>query len=234
MTDDDELMDFRGAARLFPLPNLVLFPHVVQPLHIFEPRYTELVTDVLLEDRLIASVLLKPGWEELYAGKPPVHRIACLGKVIAEQKLPDGRFNILLRGMKRLRLKREKDSDKLYRVSQADMLEDQPPDDVAVAKELRQRLSESLFPRFKPAGGALDQIKGLFQSEMPIGSLCDVLSFALPFPPEMKQGLLEQLDVIKRVRQLINLIDCLRPNASELIASVGGPERKFPPEFSVN
>jgi uncharacterized protein len=234
MSDDDELMDFHGTARLFPLPNLVLFPHVVQPLHIFEPRYAELVTDVLMEDRLIASVLLKPGWEELYSGKPPIHRIACLGKVIAEQKLPDGRFNILLRGMKRLRLKREKDTDKMYRVVHADMLEDNSPDDVETSKELRKQLSEALLPRFKPAGGALDQIKGLFQSEMPVGSLCDVLSFALPFPSEMKQSLLEQLDVTKRVRQLINLIDCLRPNAAELIAAVGGPDRKFPPEFSKN
>jgi Lon protease-like protein len=234
MSDDDELMDFHGVARLFPLPNLVLFPHVVQPLHIFEPRYAELVTDALAEDRLIASVLLKPGWEELYAGKPPVHRVACLGKVIAEQKLPDGRFNILLRGMKRLRLKREKDSDKMYRIVHADMLDDNPPEAVELSKELRKHLAESLLPRFKPAGGSLDQIKGLFQSEMPLGSLCDVLSFALPFPSEMKQSLLEQLDVTKRVRQLINLIDCLRPNATELIASVGGPDRKFPPEFSLN
>lgn len=234
MSDDDELSEFRGTVRLFPLPNLVLFPHVVQPLHIFEPRYSELVHDMLIDDRMMASVLLKPGWEEMYAGKPPIHRIACLGKVIADQKLEDGRFNILLRGMKRIRLKREKESEKLYRICQADLLEDDAPDDVETAKQLRKKLSESLFPRFKPAGGALDQIKGLFKSEMPLGALSDVLGFALPFPAEMKQSLLEQLDVTKRVRQLINLIDCLRPNSTELIAAVGGTDRKFPPEFSAN
>ena len=58
--------------------------------------------------------------------------------------------------------------------------------------------------------------------------------FLSPFPSEMKQSLLEQLDVTKRVGQLINLIDCLRPNAAELIAAVGGPNRQFPPEFSRN
>lgn len=234
MTEDDEISDFRGAARLFPLPNLVLFPHVVQPLHIFEPRYVELITDVLTEDRLMATVLLKPGWEEFYSGKPPIHRVACLGKVIADQKLEDGRFNILLRGMKRIRVKREKDSDKLYRIANSDLLEDNPPDDVETSKLLRKQLRDSLMPRFKPAGGALDQIKGLFKSEMPLGALADVLGFALPFPSEMKQALLEQLDVTKRVRQLINLIDCLRPNSTELISAAGGPDRKFPPEFSLN
>ena len=62
--------EFAGTARLFPLPNLVLFPHVVQPLHIFEPRYRQLMADALADDRLIAMALLRPGWEEDYHRKP--------------------------------------------------------------------------------------------------------------------------------------------------------------------
>ena len=60
--DHPPLSDFAGTARLFPLPNLVLFPHVMQPLHIFEPRYRQMTADALAGDRLIAVVLLKPGW----------------------------------------------------------------------------------------------------------------------------------------------------------------------------
>ena len=73
MSDDlSPLTHFAGTARLFPLPNLVLFPHVMQPLHVFEPRYRQMTADALTGDRLIGLVLLKPGWEADYEGKPAV------------------------------------------------------------------------------------------------------------------------------------------------------------------
>src|SRR5438874_11474896 len=93
--------EFSGKVRLFPLPNLVLFPHVMQPLHIFEPRYRQLTEDALDGDRLITLVLPLPGWEKDYADKPALHSIGCVGKIMAEQRLEDGRFNILLRGLAR-------------------------------------------------------------------------------------------------------------------------------------
>ena len=99
------LAGFNGTARLFPLTNLVLFPHVVQPLHIFEPRYRQMIRDALAADRLIAMVLLRPGWEEQYEGRPAVHAVACLGRILAEQPLDDGRYNLLLRGLSRVRLR---------------------------------------------------------------------------------------------------------------------------------
>ena len=81
MSDDlSPLTHFAGTARLFPLPNLVLFPHVMQPLHIFEPRYREMTADALATDRLIALALLQPGWEADYDGKPAVYPVACLGR----------------------------------------------------------------------------------------------------------------------------------------------------------
>jgi len=98
MSDDTSpLAGFDGSARLFPLPNLVLFPHVMQPLHIFEPRYQHMTRDALDGDHLIALVLLQSGWETNYDGAPPIHDVACLGKIVAENSLEDGRFNILLR-----------------------------------------------------------------------------------------------------------------------------------------
>ena len=98
MSDSADLSGYSGQARLFPLPNLVFFPNVMQPLHIFEPRYRQMTADALAGDRFIAMVLPRPGWEKDYAGKPAIHRVACLGRVLAEQTLEDGRFNILLRG----------------------------------------------------------------------------------------------------------------------------------------
>src|SRR5438067_9110869 len=102
--DISPLSDFAGSARLFPLPNLVLFSHVMQPLHVFEPRYRQMTADALAADRLIALALLKPGWEPDYEGRPDLFEVACLGRVVAEQRLEDGRYNILLRGLARIRL----------------------------------------------------------------------------------------------------------------------------------
>jgi Lon protease-like protein len=82
MSDDQSALDqFSGTARLFPLPNLVLFPQVVQGLHIFEPRYRQLMADALDGDGLITLVLLKPGWEEEYDERPEVEPVGCLGKI---------------------------------------------------------------------------------------------------------------------------------------------------------
>src|SRR5437899_1693222 len=105
MNDDQHaLADFTGVARLFPLPNLVLFPHVVQPLHVFEPRYRQLTADALEGDRLIALALLRPGWEEEYEARPPLYPVACLGRITAHQKLDGGRYILLLRGLSRIRI----------------------------------------------------------------------------------------------------------------------------------
>src|SRR5881227_3891120 len=127
MNDDQHaLANFPGTARLFPLPNLVLFPHVVQPLHVFEPRYREMTADALAGDRLIALALLQPGWEADYEGRPAVHPIACLGRVVADQLLPDGRYNLLVRGLSRLRLLGEVPDDKPYRTARAELVAEGP------------------------------------------------------------------------------------------------------------
>src|SRR3954467_6057418 len=157
MNDDQHaLANFGGTARLFPLPNLVLFPHVVQPLHVFEPRYRQMTADALGGDRLIALVLLKPGWESEYEGRPAVHPVACLGRVVADQLLPDGRYNLLLRGLSRARIVEEVDSGKMYRGARVELLADQAPS-LAEAKQLRRKLSEIVLPRFAATGPALEQ-----------------------------------------------------------------------------
>ncbi|MFL5330421.1 MAG: LON peptidase substrate-binding domain-containing protein [Gemmataceae bacterium] len=225
MSEEEALTEFSGTARLFPLPNLVLFPNVVQPLHIFEPRYRQMTADALKGDRLLAIVLLQPGWEDLYNGRPPIHSVACLGRVIADQLMPDGRYNLLLRGMQRIKIRREVDSEKLYRMARAELIEDIVPSDLD-AKKLRKRLESFVVPRFRAKGAAVEQMADLFHGELPLGSLCDVLSFALPFPPQSKQELLEQNDVEQRVEQMIGLIE---QHTAAVIA-----DRSFPPDFSKN
>src|ERR671913_1722635 len=95
---------------LFPLPNAVLFPNVFMPLHIFEPRYRAMVGDTLEGDRIIGMVLLKPGFEADYDGRPPVYPVGCAGVVTHSEPLPDGRYNIVLRGLEKFRITGEDDS----------------------------------------------------------------------------------------------------------------------------
>src|SRR5688500_3888559 len=106
---------FSGVARLFPLPNLVLYPHVMQPLHVFEERYREMLDDALATDRLIAMSVLKPGWEQDYDSRPPIAEYACLGKVAAHHRLEDGRYNVLLLGVERVRIVHEMDPLRSFR-----------------------------------------------------------------------------------------------------------------------
>src|SRR5271169_6633272 len=95
---------FSGKVRLFPLPNLVLFPHVMQPLHIFERRYRDLLEDALAGDGLIAMAALAPGWEENYEGRPQLYPMACLGRITTHFRLADGTYNVLVLGLRRARL----------------------------------------------------------------------------------------------------------------------------------
>jgi Lon protease-like protein len=87
---------FSGVARLFPLPNLVLFPHVMQPLHIFEPRYRAMVEEAVAGDHLITLATFSPGWEKGYEGRPPLKPIACLSRIRTHATRSAKRFGRLL------------------------------------------------------------------------------------------------------------------------------------------
>src|SRR5947207_13675245 len=195
MNDDAQaLSKFAGQARLFPLPNMVLFPHVVQPLHVFEPRYRQMTADALAGDRLIAITLLQPGWEDQYEGRPAVHPVGCLGRVVADQLLPDGRYNLLLRGISRLKLLDEIPDERPYRSARAELLSDGPLPSLAEAKRLRAELAEQVLPRFATSGPAKEQLRELFNGELPLGALGEILSFALALTGEHNRAPLELLD----------------------------------------
>lgn len=228
MSDDPWRTGFSGVARLFPLPNLVLFPGVMQPLHIFEPRYRQMTSDALATDRLIALVLLQAGWEANYEGRPAIHSIACLGRIEAEQPLDDGRFNLLLRGLARIGIVEEVPHDRLYRLARVQLIEEVPIVNPADADQLRQRLQELMELWFSDQAQLLEQFYRLFSSGMSLGDLADILSFALPLPVETKQELLAERELKRRVRRLLHVA---RPAISPKPAPGQG---KFPPEFSLN
>jgi Lon protease-like protein len=217
------LEDFTGLVRLFPLPNLVMFPSVIQPLHIFEPRYRQMTADALAGDRLIALVLLAPGWEEDYEGRPPIHPVACLGQIITHQRLEDGRYNLLLRGLHRIRIVAEVSTSKLYRTARVELLEDHGLPGPDLEKDFRRQLA-GLIPRW--SGGHEQEFQGLLAKDLSAAVLCDILSFALPLPIALKQELLEQQNVQERLRALLHHLHTQ--------GGAPGTPRPFPPEFSPN
>jgi Lon protease-like protein len=225
MNDDHAaLAQFSGEVRLFPLPNLVLFPHVVQGLHIFEPRYRQMLTDALKSDKLIALVLLQPGWQEEYDEAPPIEPVACLGRIGWHEQLPDGRFNLRLRGIARIGLTEELPVDRLYRMARAELIPDVAPAELQRLKSLRKQLADVVLPRFAGDGTAFQQLHELFTGDEPLGNVCDLLAYALPLPLEMKQALLAEPHVDLRAEIIIQ---ALRVSAARA-------ERTFPPAFSDN
>lgn len=230
MKDDlAALAAFDGVARLFPLPNVVFFPHVLLPLHIFEPRYRQMTADALAGDRLIAMALLQPGWEEDYEGRPGIHPTACLGSIVADHALEDGRFNLMLRGLCRVRIREEIPHDTLYRNARVEVIPDAAALDGPSERLLRQGL-ESHVLAWNALEQARAQLRQLFERDLPLGVLCDVLSFALPFDLDQKIRLLSEANVELRTRVLFDYLQA----QSATRPTIMGNSHDFPPSFSPN
>jgi ATP-dependent Lon protease len=202
--------DFSGVVRLFPLPNLVLFPHVMQPLHIFEPRYRSLLEDALATDRLIAMALLAPGWESDYDGRPPLYPTACLGRVTTYHRLDDGTYNLLLLGVQRVHLVRELEPRKLYREAEVLIRHDTYPVCPQPAGQVLQQKLRDAFVRVLPLlPEAQEQMDQLMATDIPLGVLTDVLSFMLDVEVQHKASLLAEADVYRRAQMLLDHMDAI-------------------------
>jgi uncharacterized protein len=228
--------DFCGRVKLFPLPNLVLFPHVVQPLHIFEPRYCAMLEDAMSTDQLIAMAVLQPNWEALYSLKPAISSTVCIGRVISHTPTDDNRHNILLVGVKRARIVQELKVDKPYRVADIELLNDVYPVEESLHRaELQLKLQE-LFLQFVPDGlAAQDSFKQLVGKQLPLGILTDTITYALNLPVAIKLQLLSEENVDIRCRILTR---CLQQKlGTEMESHNEGSsscETGFPPPFSEN
>jgi uncharacterized protein len=231
---DDSLFysaEFAGKVRLFPLPNLVLFPHVMQPLHVFEPRYRELLEDALAGDGLIAMAALAPGWEKDYEGRPPLYQTACLGRIVSHRRLPDGTYNVLLLGLRRVRLLRELPGPHRFREAEAELCDDElAACSAARRRELRRELRASLLQVLPNAPEAAEQLDQLLSKRVPLGILTDVIGFLLDIATERKQALLSEANVQRRAELLL----CYLSEAAADVDSSQPVAAHFPPEFSVN
>jgi uncharacterized protein len=213
---------------VFPLPNVVLFPHLGLPLHIFEPRYKQMVTDALESHRLIAMALLAPGWQQHVGDKPPLYDTVCVGRITSEERLENGRFNLILHGLTRAAVVEEVESDQPYRLVRLDAFVDTYDPEPLFPREDRRRELLREFRAHFPGHEGDSVFHQLEASDLPLGVLCDVLASASLLSPAIRQELLAELDVDLRGDLLLARLQAAR---TTLKAS---PGRDFPPPFSRN
>jgi len=196
---------------MFPLPNVVLFPHALLPLHIFEPRYLKLTRDVLASHRLLALSLLvgepegAPGSIESSGAdedRPRAEKVAGVGEIVMAHELPDGRFNLVVRGKARVRIEEELPSDEPYRLVRATEIADVQGASQLEIKEADQslRLLVGRLAEAIPEGGEL--LRQVVAAQETPGELADVLAAALVVDSRLRQTLLETTDVALRLERI--------------------------------
>ena len=198
---------------IFPLPDAILFPGTVVPLHVFEPRYVEMTRDVVTGTRHMAIARLRPGFQTDYHGRPPVYPIAGAGEVIACQELPGDRFAIAVRGVERINIERELPAERAYREVVAASMPDRKVDEAGLALERGQLVAvcERIAAGLGNEGEAL---RALLREHGETGALTHALAAALVREADERQALLESRDPARRVMRLIE-------HASRLVATLG-------------
>lgn len=224
-------VEYPETSRLFPLPGVVLFPGIAQALHIFEPRYREMTADALASDQLLTICQLKDSQaaasEADVFARPAVHEVSCISRIAAHNELPDGKYNLMVVGLRRVRLIREIDTEHAYRVAKIEVLEERAPSE-SVTREMRASLVNAC-----KENGLLDQVahsrklQEQIYSGFSLGLLVDLISYAAGFESGVRQQLLEVLDVEQRCRLLLD-------NLAAGFDEANSDRQPFPPDFSLN
>ncbi len=198
---DSLTIDFADPIPLFPLPQCVLLPHVTIPLHIFEPRYRQMIADVLEASGLIAMASYEgEGWKNAEAVKPPIRPFVCLGYIIRHQSLEDGRSNIYLQGVCRARIKREVKHTP-YRMAYLEPTEPEPVMDIDLTDQrtdIEMLLTDPLLSRL----AAVCAIQQWLSPEVPTVAVIDLMIMNLTIDFEQRYALLAEPDAATRARWL--------------------------------
>jgi uncharacterized protein len=189
---------------IFPLPSVVLFPNVFLPLHIFEPRYRQMIADALAGDRIIGMVTLRQGHDDDYEGSPPIYATGCSGLITHVETLDDGRYNIILRGLEKFSIRSEElpAPGRQYRSAVISPIDEsvQATDRDELRRE-RKKLQSLLTPLFN--GG----LEGRLPEAMPDEDLVNALAQYLEFAPIEKLALLERHGPLARCRSMVELLE---------------------------
>jgi ATP-dependent Lon protease len=214
---------FNGEVRLFPLPDFVVFPRNVLPLHIFESRYVEMLEDALQGDRLIAMATLTPGYESDYYSRPAIFPFTCIGRVTDHKRTEQGAYNLLLAGLRRAEIEREIEPVRSFRRAVVRVLEDDVREAAGDAQRIRSEVAERILQAL-PA--AKELAEAFIQGAVSLASFTDVAAFHLPIATDIKLQLLREANVLSRAKLLL----------SHLQPRKGDDQRSHqsPPGFSLN
>jgi Lon protease-like protein len=195
---------------LFPLPNVVLFPKAILPLHVFEPRYRTMMAEVLKGGQTICMALLKPGWESDYEGTPAVHGVACVGRVVQHQHLPDDRYNIMIHGEMKVAID-GMEQEYPYRVARVRPLTEDLAwtDGPRIQEQLTDLLT--LFRKVNQGQGAAIELAQVFGAHLSAEAILNSVAMNLNVEPIVKQRLLDMERTELRYRAVI---EYLRDSAS--------------------
>jgi len=194
-----------AALKVFPLHGVAVLPGTPAPFHVFEPRYRALVGDAIAGDRILAVPGLF-GKSDAHALHPPLRAVCGAGIIEAEERYPDGRFDIVVRGVARVRLLEELPQARLYREFKAEVLDDRLPAGGAAALEgelegLRQ-LVYDLSTKLPSESGATQLAEAVAQMKEP-SSIVDLVAAAAVSDPDARQKILEEADVARRLELVL-------------------------------
>jgi len=208
LIDLPEILErFDGTVRLFPLPDLVLFPDALAPLKVFEPRYVAMVKDAMEGDRLIAVALLKPGYAEDYEGTPAIHPVVCVGQIVRCQPTSTGTYDLLLYGLFRARIEEELDS-KPFRRARVQVLADRSPRSQLEQVVRHMRRAFALVPGrhgvITEMRRIASQLRGV---DAAAGRYADALAYASDLRSADRYQILAEPDVLRRFERLVELLE---------------------------
>jgi Lon protease-like protein len=233
---DDGWHGFDFAVPLIPLPNLVMFPRAVQFLHIFEPRYKTMMTDLLAQDdgrRFLATALLTSNYEaKYYTNHADIHEIVCLTEIVNYERQPDGCFNLFVLGKDRARVRSE-DRSGPYRQAELDVLENTVPiDEPTTNDQQRATLAEMLRRSPYDTHAEAERCLEWINSDLPFGDVLDLLSFyLLPHEEvELRQNLLGEPHAHRRADLLVGHLSTL----GQVIEVRQRRHQSWPPDPGVN
>lgn len=199
LKDVCNLNDFSGTIPLFPLSTVVFFPNTLLPLHVFEPRYKQMVHDVSKSEGIIGMALLRPGWEANYYGNPEVFDVVGMGRIVSSEVFGDGRINIVLYGLKRVKII-EIMKESPYRIARVELVENTR----CTSEETYRNKIEELIMKWNFGLEEKQKAHRInINTRLPLDSLTDALATLIFSNVFDKQSLLEEPDVKKRAETII-------------------------------
>lgn len=184
---------------VFPLPNVALFPRTFLPLHVFEPRYRALTESCLRGDRLMGVALLREGWQRDYFGRPPIHRVFGVGRIVHHERRDDGRFDIVLEGVYRVRLIEEFEGAE-FRVARTLVLADPPLDERAEVAPLGRELLEGTRELARLVPELREGLRGAWAATPHPVVVSDAIASIVVVDPYDRQSILSEDDPVRRMK----------------------------------